>query len=74
MSCSRHASRSTSSERRAETTPSNSHATRRVVIGSQHRRFRRVDTRTMSRDVNDEPPIVKAIGRGDHIDPKLCRR
>jgi hypothetical protein len=29
---------------------------------------RRVDRRTVSRDVNDEPPIVKAIGRGDHID------
>jgi len=53
--------------------PSNSHATRRVVIGSLRGRFRRVDRRTMSRDVNDEPPIVKAIGRGDHIDPKLCR-
>jgi hypothetical protein len=35
---------------------------------------RRVDRRAVSRDVDDEPPIVKAIGRCDHIDPKLCRR
>jgi len=34
----------------------------------------RVDRRAVNRDLDDEPPIVKAIRRCDHIDPRLCRR
>jgi hypothetical protein len=55
-----------------ETTRSNSHATDASSSTTCMVIVRRVDSRTVSRDLSDEPAMVKPIGRLDHIAPKLC--